>query len=73
MRQVGLAGTGIGQRPPNPKLMDTIETGLEQLHGLFKDMMATFRKETEELRTAQEHFERVCAYACVHCTFLPGN
>jgi len=53
--------------------MDTIETGLEQLHGLFKDMLATLRKEKEELRTAQEHFERVCAYACVHCTFLPGN
>ena len=70
---IGSVKSQVPKSATNPKLMDTIETGLEQLHGLFMDMLAILRREKEELCTAKEHFEWVCAYACMHYTFLAGK
>ena len=39
--------------------MDTIDASLEQLKDLFKNMVATLRKEKEELHAAQKRFETV--------------
>ena len=55
--------------------MDTIDANLEQLKMLFDNVVATLRKEKEELRDAQECFEVVstltfCATPCMY-PFVP--
>ena len=46
--------------------MDTIDANLEQLQMLFDNVVATLRKEKEELRDAQECFEVVSTLTLCH-------
>ena len=40
--------------------MDSFDADLQQLLELFQNMVATLRREKEELRIACQHFKLVC-------------